>query len=289
MIYPNKIIITSAINNLIEKSLLEDLYIGDITTESLIPISDIGEASIIAKSDGTLAGSDILIATFLKVNSTLKINQQVTESEQFRKKDILFNLSGNISSILRAERTALNFLQRISGIATITKKFTEQIHNYKAKIIDTRKTIPGLRELDKYGVRMGGAKNHRFSLGDGVLIKDTHIQIMKNKGFNLTQIIDQARLNISHNMKIEVEVESLKDFQEAINAKADTIMLDNMSINDMSKAVEICKGKAILEASGGVNLENIVAIANTGVDLISIGEITHSVKVVDLSLKFKPK
>lgn len=289
MIYPNKIIITSAINDLIEKSLLEDLYIGDITTESLIPISDIGEASIIAKSDGILAGSDILIATFLKVNSTLKINQQVKDSEQFREKDILFKLSGNISSILRAERTALNFLQRISGIATITKKFTEQIHNYKAKIIDTRKTIPGLRELDKYGVRMGGAKNHRFSLGDGVLIKDTHIQIMRNKGFNLTQIIDQARLNISHNMKIEVEVESLEDFQEAINAKADTIMLDNMSINDMSNAVKICKGKAILEASGGVNLENIVAIARTGVDLISIGEITHSVKVIDLSLKFKPK
>jgi len=289
LIYPNKIIITSAINDLIEKSLLEDLYIGDITTESLIPISDIGEASIIAKSDGILAGSDILIATFLKVNSTLKINQQVKDSEQFREKDILFKLSGNISSILRAERTALNFLQRISGIATITKKFTEQIHNYKAKIIDTRKTIPGLRELDKYGVRMGGAKNHRFSLGDGVLIKDTHIQIMRNKGFNLTQIIDQARLNISHNMKIEVEVESLEDFQEAINAKADTIMLDNMSINDMSNAVKICKGKAILEASGGVNLENIVAIARTGVDLISIGEITHSVKVIDLSLKFKPK
>ena len=289
MIYPNKIIITSAINNLIEKSLLEDLYIGDITTESLIPISDIGEALIIAKSDGTLAGSDILIATFLKVNPNLKINQQITESEEFREKDILFKLSGNISSILRAERTALNFLQRISGIATITKEFTEKIHNYKAKIIDTRKTIPGLRELDKYGVRMGGAKNHRFSLGDGVLIKDTHIQIMKNKGFNLTQIIDQARLNISHNMKIEVEVESLKDFQEAINAKADTIMLDNMSINDMSKAVEICKGKAILEASGGVNLENIIAIARTGVDLISIGEITHSVKVIDLSLKFKSK
>jgi len=289
LIYPNKIIITSAINDLIEKSLLEDLYIGDITTESLIPISDIGEASIIAKSDGILAGSDILIATFLKVNSTLKINQQVKDSEQFREKDILFKLSGNISSILRAERTALNFLQRISGIATITKKFTEQIHNYKAKIIDTRKTIPGLRELDKYGVRMGGAKNHRFSLGDGVLIKDTHIQIMRNKGFNLTQIIDQARLNISHNMKIEVEVESLEDFQEAINAKADTIMLDNMSINDMSNAVKICKGKAILEASGGVNLENIVAIARTGVDLISIGAITHSVKVIDLSLKFKPK
>ena len=289
MIYQNKIIITPEINNLIEKSLSEDLFLGDITTESIIPSSEIGKALIIAKSNGTLAGSDIFIATLKMVNSSLQINQLIAECKQFQTKDIIFEINGNVASILQAERTALNFLQRISGIATITKIFSEKIQHYKAKIIDTRKTTPGLRELDKYGVRIGGGKNHRFNLGDGVLIKDTHIQIMKNRGFKLRQIIEKAKLNISHNMKVEIEVESLEDLKEAIDGKADTIMLDNMSINDMSEAVKICDGQAILEASGGVNLDNVENIAKTGVDLISIGEITHSVKIIDLSLKFKPK
>ena len=208
-----------------------------------------GKALIIAKSNGTLAGSDIFIATLNMVNSSLQINQLIAECKQFQTKDIIFEISGNVASILQAERTALNFLQRISGIATITKIFSEKVQHYKAKIIDTRKTTPGLRELDKYGVRIGGGKNHRFNLGDGVLIKDTHIQIMKNRGFKLRQIIEKAKLNISHNMKIEIEVESLEDLKEAIAGKADTIMLDNMSINDMSEAVKICDGQAILEAS----------------------------------------
>ena len=204
MIYQNKIIITPEINNLIEKSLSEDLFLGDITTESIIPSSEIGKALIIAKSNGTLAGSDIFIATLNMVNSSLQINQLIAECKQFQTKDIIFEISGNVASILQAERTALNFLQRISGIATITKIFSEKVQHYKAKIIDTRKTTPGLRELDKYGVRIGGGKNHRFNLGDGVLIKDTHIQIMKNRGFKLRQIIEKAKLNISHIMKVEI-------------------------------------------------------------------------------------
>ena len=289
MIYQNKIIITPEINNLIEKTLSEDLFLGDITTESLISTSEIGKALVIAKSAGTLAGSDIFIAILKKVNSSLTINQLVEESKQFQKKDIIFEIYGSVTSILQAERTALNFLQRISGIATITKTFCQKVHIYKAKIIDTRKTIPGLRELDKYGVKIGGGRNHRFNLGDGILIKDTHIQIMKNKGFELKDIIEKAKQNISHNMKIEIEVESLEDLKKAIVAKPDTIMLDNMSLNDMTEAVKICNGQILLEASGGVNLENVEDIAKTGVDLISIGEITHSVKIIDLSLKFEHK
>tara|TARA_Y100000590_G_scaffold470731_1_gene668924 strand:+ start:12075 stop:12941 length:867 start_codon:yes stop_codon:yes gene_type:complete len=286
LIYKHKIIITSEINNLIEKSLSEDLFIGDITTESLIPISNIGKAIIIAKSDGILAGTDIFIEIFRKVNPNIKINKLINEAKEFYKHNIIFEISGSIASILQAERTALNFLQRISGIATTTNLFCKKIEPYKAKIIDTRKTVPGLRELDKYGVRIGGGLNHRFSLGDGILIKDTHINIMRNQGLKLRDIIKKTKMNISHNNKIEIEVETLEDLKEAIDAKVDTVMLDNMSIKDMYKAVEICQGKVLLEASGGVNLDNVKDIAKTGVDLISVGEITHSVKTVDLSLKF---
>ena len=194
------------------------------------------------------------------------------------------SISGNLSSILIAERTALNFLRKLSGVATHTAKFVELISHTNAKIVDTRKTTPGYRNLEKYAVRMGGGHNHRQNLSDGILIKDNHIKILEGDGLNISDVILKAKANSSHTIKTEIEVENLDDLISAMNAGADIIMLDNMPVEMMKKAVELCEGKVITEASGGVNLSSVKAIAETGVNLISVGAITHSSPNLDLSL-----
>jgi nicotinate-nucleotide pyrophosphorylase (carboxylating) len=199
--------------------------------------------------------------------------------------DFVAEVEGPVASILKAERTALNLLQRLSGIATETSRFVREVSGYGAAILDTRKTTPGLRALEKYAVRMGGGRNHRRNLGDGILIKDNHIEAMRRTGVALADVVRRARAAAPHVLKVEVEVESLEQVGQALEAGAEVLLLDNMELKDMEAAVGMARGKAMTEASGGIDLQNVRAVAATGVDLISVGALTHSPRALDISLE----
>ena len=269
---------------LIDRALMEDLSIGDPTTEVLIPDDLEGRAVIVAKATGVLAGLDVALAVFNRLDPSLVTERLLQDGARIAPTDAIANIAGPVSSVLKAERTALNFLQRMSGIATEAARYVEAVKGYKARIVDTRKTTPGLRALEKYAVKVGGGYNHRRNLGDGILIKDNHIQALRATGMNLGEIIRRARSEASHTIKIEVEVETLQEVQEALEAGAELLLLDNMTLQEMRSAVDLARGKAVIEASGGINLETARAIAETGVDLISVGALTHSVKALDISL-----
>ncbi len=279
--------ITPEIEALIDRALSEDLSIGDATTEALIPPSLPGRAEIVAKADGVLAGVDVALAVFRRIDPALKAAAELTDGSILRPGDVIARIEGSVASILEGERTALNFLQRLSGIATAASQYVQAVEGYKTQIIDTRKTTPGLRALEKYAIRMGGGHNHRRNLGDGILIKDNHIEALKKEGMSLGEIVRQALSRASHTIKVEVEVEDLEQVEEALEAGAEILLLDNMGLEDMALAVEMAKGKAITEASGGITLETVRAVAATGVDLISVGALTHSVKALDISLDLR--
>ncbi|MED1786927.1 carboxylating nicotinate-nucleotide diphosphorylase [Brevibacillus laterosporus] len=264
----------------IEEWLFEDVGHGDITTMTTIPADEKGTGILYAKEPGMIAGLDIAEQVFHTVDHELDFQRLVPEGSQVQKGDVIAEVTGSVQAILTGERLALNLLQRLSGIATRTQLFVREISHTQARVVDTRKTTPGLRLLEKYAVRVGGGHNHRFALYDAVLIKDNH---SKGAG-GIKEAVRKAREAIPHTMKIEVEAESLKQVHEALEAGADIIMLDNMSCDMMREAVQIIQGKAIIEASGGVTLETVRAIAETGVDVISVGGLTHSVTAVDISL-----
>jgi nicotinate-nucleotide pyrophosphorylase (carboxylating) len=268
------------IERVVRTALEEDIGHGDITTNSIVPADKQGRGVLWVKEPGFIAGLDVAEMAFQLVDPTLTVTRIVKEGEQVAKGQTLMEVSGSARSILTAERVALNFLQRMSGIATRTAKFVELVRYYNAKIVDTRKTTPGLRALEKYAVVVGGGRNHRFGLFDAVLIKDNHIEIAGG----VKQAVMAARQQIPHTMRIEVEVETLEQIDEALEVKADIIMLDNMAPDVMREAVERIGGRALTEASGGVTEETIVDIAKTGVDYISIGALTHSIKALDISL-----
>ncbi|MBM4446882.1 MAG: carboxylating nicotinate-nucleotide diphosphorylase [Chloroflexi bacterium] len=270
---------------IIDQALAEDLSWGDVTTEALVPETQQGKASIIAKARGIIAGTDIARQVFLKVDPKLKINILIKDGTEVKPSDVIARIEGKTSNILKAERVALNFLQRLSGIASETARYVEAVKGLPVNITDTRKTTPGLRTLEKYAVQIGGGKNHRMHLGDGILIKDNHLAALRNQGLSIEEIIARARQNAPPKLKIEVEVKTQKEAVEAAAAGADVIMLDNMELEDMRQAVQLIKGRALIEASGGINLERVRAVAETGVDLISIGALTHSPKVLDISLE----
>lgn len=270
------------IYKIIDIAFEEDMNYGDITTETLISEEQVSEARLIAKENGLICGIEVFKQVFKKLDANMQFDFKIVEGEYVESGTLLGIIKGKTSSILKAERTALNLLQRMSGISTLTYKMSQEIKEYKAKVVDTRKTTVGLRQLEKYAVKVGGGSNHRFNLSDSILIKDNHIQAVGS----IIKAINIAKKNIPHTMKIEVEVETLEQLEEALRAKADIIMLDNMDIDTMTKAVKITNGKAILEASGNVSLESIKKIAITGVDIISCGALTHSVKAIDISLKF---
>ncbi len=278
--------ITPEVEALIDRALMEDLGIGDPTTETLIPDDLEGRAVMTAKAAGILAGIDVALAVFLRLDQSLRTERLLQDGAPLSPGDAIANIAGSLSSILGAERTALNFLQRMSGIATETARYVEAVRGYKVRIIDTRKTTPGLRTLEKYAVRMGGGHNHRHSMGDGILIKDNHIQALRSQGMSLKEIIERARDRASHTIRIEVEVETLEEVQEALEAKTELLLLDNMPLHEMRKAVDLAGGRAVLEASGGITLETARPVAETGVDLISVGALTHSVKALDISLDY---
>lgn len=266
--------------DLIKRALEEDIWTGDITTEAIIPADRQAKARVWTKVDGVIAGLPLFKQVFLQVDPTLQVDLLVDDGFVATAGSTLAYISGSARSILQAERVSLNFLQHLSGIATRTSRLAEAIKFYQARIVDTRKTTPGLRLLEKYAVRMGGGYNHRFGLYDAILIKDNHIAVAGG----IKEAVIAARRRIGHTTKIEVEVETLEQLCEALESRADIIMLDNMSVEIMKEAVKLAQGKAILEASGGITEENIVEVAKTGVDYISVGAITHSVRALDISL-----
>jgi nicotinate-nucleotide pyrophosphorylase (carboxylating) len=282
------------IYQVVERALTEDLSAGDPTTDGLIPPKLQGRALVIAKGHGVLAGSALAEAVWNRVDPDIVVTLLLpdgsalhpSDTEQGIEADVIAEVVGPMAAILKGERTVLNFMQRMSGIATETRRYVDAVKPYPAVILDTRKTVPGLRTLDKYAVAAGGGKNHRRNLGDGILMKDNHIAAAASYGLTLGQAIERLRETAPHAMKIEVEVEDLAQVDEALAAGAEILLLDNMSSEMMAEAVNLAKGNALTEASGNIVLENVAEVAATGVDMISVGALTHSVKALDLSLDF---
>ncbi len=270
------------IDRIIRLSLEEDMPFGDITTENIILEDSRSTARFLAKEAGIIAGLPVAERTFTLLDSRTCFTVLKPEGSWVEKGDVIATIEGPTIAILEGERTALNLLQRLSGVATRTHGLASLIADTSACVVDTRKTTPGLRYLEKYAVRVGGGQNHRFSLSDGVLIKDNHIAAAGG----VKEAVSAVRGRIPHTIRIEVEVENLDMVQEAIEAKADIIMLDNMDDRQMRQAVELIDGRALVEASGDIDEERICKVAETGVDIISIGRITHSVKAMDISLRF---
>jgi nicotinate-nucleotide pyrophosphorylase (carboxylating) len=272
--------ISQQIKKIIQFALAEDIGTGDITTQATVSRKK-GRAQAVAKDDFIIAGIDVFAKTFQLLDKSIKVKKLMGDGCRAKKGDVIADVVGSLSNILRAERVALNIFQRMSGIATLTAQYVKAVHGTKAKILDTRKTMPGLRVLDKMAVRIGGGCNHRTGLYDGVLIKDNHIEAAGG----ITAAVKLQRKCLPHTLKIEVETKNIKEVKEALKSGVDIIMLDNMSVPAMKRAVDYVDGRALLEASGNVNLQRVSEIAATGVDLISIGEITHSVRAADISLK----
>ena len=267
---------------IIDNALREDVGTGDISTTAVVGLGEEVTATILAKDTGVIAGLEVAALVFEQIDKGIEFKPLVEEGAKIEFGTELAKVSGLSSSILTAERLALNLLQRMSGIATKTDYYKSLVADYKVRIVDTRKTTPNLRILEKYAVRVGGGDNHRFGLYDAVMIKDNHIAAVGG----ITEAVATARRNIPHTMKIEVETESLADVKEALDARADIIMLDNMDAQLMRTAVELIGEQAIVEASGGITAENIVEVAKTGVDVISLGTLTHSINSLDISLNF---
>lgn len=269
---------------LIKKAVKEDMgKNGDITTDSIISPGKKGRAILKAKSDGIICGLHIFEDTFFYIDKDLKIETFFSDGDRIVKGDVVAVIKGSLNSILKAERTALNFIQRMSGISTCANQFSEAVKDTKAEILDTRKTLPGFRTLDKYAVKTGGAKNHRIGLFDMFLIKDNHI----SAAGGITKAVEKAikfRKKKGLDSKIEVEIKNIDEFKEALELEVDRIMLDNMSVEDIKKCVKLNKGKRKLEISGNVSLDRVRELAETGADYISVGALTHSVKAMDLSL-----
>jgi nicotinate-nucleotide pyrophosphorylase (carboxylating) len=269
------------IERVVEAALAEDLgLIGDITSEATIPGDKTATCVMAARQAGVLAGIDVAAAAFRHLNSDVSFEADKVDGEPLKPGDVIATIQGNARQILSAERVALNFMGRMSGIASQTRAYVDQIAGTNAAVIDTRKTTPGLRALEKYAVRAGGGMNHRIGLFDAVLIKDNHVAIAGG----ISAAITAARARAGHMVKIEVEVDTLEQLHEALNHKIDAVLLDNMALVMLREAVQIVNGRVTTEASGSINFDTIRAVAETGVDLISVGALTHSVTVLDIGL-----
>lgn len=266
-------------DDLIERALKEDIGTGDLST-LIIPEDYLGEARIYAKDSGIVCGINIAEAVFSKLDHRIHTEVYVQDGDKVSAGLLVMRIKGPLAGILQAERTAINFMQHMSGISTLTRKLVDLISDLGVKVVDTRKTIPGMRSLQKYAVRVGGGNNHRFGLYDAVMLKDNHHAVVGG----LDAAIRRIKEKIGHMVKIEVECETIDQVQEALDNRVDVIMLDNMSVEDMKNAIKMIGNKAIVEASGGITEENIREIAETGVDIISVGRLTHSVKALDFSM-----
>ncbi len=273
------------IRKTIENALDEDIGSGDVTTASILTGEETGVAVAVAKGTMTVAGIDIFKEVFLIGDPNARFDQSTVDGQEASPGEVLLEISGSLSNILTAERTALNLFQRMCGIATLVRQYVEEIKGTRARILDTRKTMPGLRMLDKYAVRVGGGFNHRIGLYDGILIKENHVEAAGG----ISAAVERARKGVPHTLKIEVETRNVEEVKEAVSCGVDIIMLDNMNLDEMKKAVDLIKGKALVEASGNVRLNTVRKIAECGVDYISVGAITHSAPASDISLLVKPR
>jgi nicotinate-nucleotide pyrophosphorylase (carboxylating) len=271
------------LKKIIRDALSEDIGPGDVTSEATVPAESTSTAVMLAKQDLVLAGLDVSKEVFFYLDPAIQFTPFAKDGDRINAGTEIAKLSGNTRALLAGERVALNLLQHMSGIATLTAKYVEKVKGLKAEVLDTRKTLPGLRQLEKYAVRVGGGKNHRFGLYDGVLIKDNHI---KASG-GIIKAVERAKKKAHHMLKIEVETKTLDEVVEALGVGADIIMLDNMTIDMIREAVKLIGGRALVEASGNVTLETIWQIAETGVDFISSGSLTHSAPAADISMKIK--
>lgn len=271
----------NTIENIIRLALFEDSGLGDITTESILSENFSGKGVIVAKESFVLAGVDVARKVFDLLDAGCESFSSFSDGDTIREGEIIFKVQGNLLALLKGERVALNFMQRLSGIATLTRTFVEALKFPHVRLTDTRKTTPGLRSLEKAAVRAGGAHNHRMSLYDGILIKDNHIAVAGS----IKNAVEAVKNRTSHLMKIEVEVTSMDEVKEAVDSKADVIMLDNMDYDQMAAAVAYIDGRAVVEASGNVSLKTLNQIAATGVDVISCGALTHQARSVDLSMR----
>jgi len=277
------------VDNIIDLALAEDISHGDVTSEALIPPELQGKASILVKDKGIVAGGEVAKRVFLRVDPSLEVELLIKDGTKVQPGDILAAISGKVTSILKAERVALNFLQRLSGIASQTAQYVAKTQGFAVNITDTRKTTPGIRLLEKYAVRMGGGQNHRLHLGDGVLIKDNHLVVLRALGMSLKDIVAKAKQNAPQGLTVEVEVNTVQEALDAAEAGVDIIMLDNMNPDEMRRVVGLLPSQVKTEASGGITLDNVQAAAKAGVNIISIGALTHSTKALDVSLELEPQ
>ena len=272
------------IDDLIKRAISEDINYIDVTTDYLIPDGSVSTARLISKDEGVVAGIETGMRVFELLDADVTFTIFKKDGEAVKKGDVIAEMRGSTAALLKGERTALNLMQHMSGIATETRKCVDLIKGTRATIAETRKTLPGLRPLQKYAVVAGGGVNHRYNLSDAAMLKDSHIDAYGS----LTKAVEALRSKVGHMVKIEVETRTLEELEEALAVKADVIMLDNMDCATMKKAVEITAGRAKLEASGNVTHENIREVAETGVDIISLGALTHSVKCFDISMRIDP-
>ncbi len=275
------------IDRLVEAALAEDLPWGDLTTDNLIPAGVMARADAVVKAEGVIAGLPVFERVFTRLDPQVRVTACRQDGMPVRPGEVVAVVEGPARSLLRAERVALNFLQRLSGIATLTSRYVAAVAGLPCRIIDTRKTTPGLRVLEKYAVRMGGGANHRFGLSDGILVKDNHLAVLRREGISLAAALTDLRRRIPHGVRIQVEVENLDEAREALAAGADALLFDNMPLEMLREAVALARGRALTEASGGITLETVRAVAETGVDLISVGALTHSARALDISLEFR--
>ncbi|MEV8239148.1 carboxylating nicotinate-nucleotide diphosphorylase [Microbacterium testaceum] len=274
----------AAIERVVSAALTEDAPWGDLTSETLIPADAVARAALVARVDGVFSGAAVFAAAFTLTDPSIIVEQHVGDGERFAPGDTLATVSGPARAVLTAERIGLNFVQRMSGVATLTSRYVAEVAHTGARIVDTRKTTPGLRAIERQAVRDGGGHNHRFSLSDAVMAKDNHLAVLTSGGLSVTQALEGAIARLPHTTHVEVEVDRLDQIDAVLAAGVGTIMLDNFSLDDLRLGVARIAGAAQVEASGGVTLDTVRAIAETGVDVISVGALTHSAPALDLGL-----
>jgi len=272
---------------IIQRALEEDIGSGDVTTDNAVPPDQRSRAVLLAKQDGVLCGGRVFAETLAMVDGAVAVDLLINDGAAIKRGDVVARIEGPTCALLTGERTALNFIQRLSGIATATSAFVTRLRGLPTKLVDTRKTTPGLRVLEKYAVRVGGGHNHRFNLADAVLLKDNHLAALRSRGLDLAAAIRTVRQRVPHTMRVEVEVTGLEQIDAALAGGADIVLLDNMTTEAMRAAVKRIAGRALTECSGTVTLETVRERAETGVDLISSGALTHSAKALDLSLELE--
>ncbi|GAA4351622.1 carboxylating nicotinate-nucleotide diphosphorylase [Microbacterium rhizosphaerae] len=277
----------STIDRVVAAALDEDAPWGDLTGEALIPADATARAELAAREDGVFSGGDVFEAAFRLTDRAIRVELRTADGASFTAGDTLAVVEGPARAVLTAERVGLNFTQRMSGIATLTARYVSEIDGTRARIVDTRKTTPGLRAFERHAVVCGGGHNHRFSLSDAVMAKDNHLAVLRSGGADLTAALRAALDRLPHTTHVEVEVDRLDQIEPVLAAGIDTIMLDNFSLDDLRAGVAQVAGRAVVEASGGVTLDTVRAIAQTGVDVISVGALTHSARALDLGLDIR--